>query len=335
MRLIRIGPHTFRFDSIEYLFEHTDSVSKGGEASLTLFLRGRESGIELTAKEAEVLTRFLGRECAISDLMASEEPGSSLSEPATEVDWYLVVSPLCSYDQEALLRPRLGAIRRHYPGSRIMVQPSETAPATVARWRAATTDLEIDWLTPRPIHTPGSGVTPIGAMLEAYLGVPHPAEFLIKIDLDARVRRRFRRLPHRALGVFGSLEFFACSGFPYGDFPNVQGGCYGLSRETARRILDSGILSGPELRDNPGIWVDGVADWRHFPEHGRTLEDGLLRWATKRMGMRPFALGEIDSQFRPRAWDVAGDYAVTHPHKTLNPDESKAGEGWRFVAGTA
>lgn len=329
MRLVRIGRHTFRLDSIDYVFEHPDATpgNTGGgmdpacRTAVTLFLKGRERGIELTSLESEALRLFLGRECEISDLVVPTVARTALPELAAKVSWYVAVSPLCRYDQDALLRPRLAAIRRYYPGSRVMVQTSETVHTTVARWRAATSDLDIDWLAPRPIHTAGSGVTPIGAMLEAYLDAPRPGEFLIKADLDARVWRYFRWLPHDCLGVFGTLEFVACSGFPYGDFPNVQGGCYGLSRETARRILEGGVLHGAELRGNPGIWVDGIEDWRGFSERGCTLEDGLLRWITKRMGMRPFAFDEIDSRFRRRARGAFKECAVTHPHKMLGPDE--------------
>jgi glycosyltransferase involved in cell wall biosynthesis len=239
------------------------------------------------------------------------------------IAWYLVLGPWCRYDQDVLLRPRLAAIRRIYPRSRVMVQPSESSPKAVARWRGATADLALDWLAPRPIHTAGPGVNPIGAMLEAYLDDPRPADFLFKVDLDARVRRPFRWLPYGSEGIFGTLEFVAYSGFPYGDFPNVQGGCYGLGRETARRILDGGLLSGPELRDDPKAWVDGIADWRRFADRGGIGEDGLLRWVTKRMGIRPFAYGEIDSRFGQRPGNAYGDFAVTHPHKVLEPDEAR------------
>jgi hypothetical protein len=243
------------------------------------------------------------------------------SAPETEVSWYVVLGPWCAYDQDALLRPRLAAIRRLYPTSRIMVHPSESDPATVARWQAATVELGIDWLTPRPLHALGSEITPIGAMLEAYLDDPRPAEFLFKVDLDARVWRRFRNLPRGRLGIFGTLEFVTDTGYSYGDFPNVQGGCYGLSRETARRIVEGGVLHGPELRANPGIWLDGIEDWRGFWVRGYTIEDALLRWVTRRMGMRPFAYDEIDSQFRRRPRGLRRDRAVTHPHKMLGPDE--------------
>ena len=257
----------------------------------------------------------------ISDVRTLDHPIASPPGTPDRVAWYMVVTPLCRYNPDVLLRPRLAAIRRFYPGSRILVQPSETGPATVARWRGMTAGLGVDWLPSRPIHTWAAGVSPIAAMLEAYLDTPDPADFLIKIDLDARLWRRFRQLPHDRVGVFGTLESFASSGFPFGDFPHVQGGCYGMSRETAGRIREAGVLDCARLRDDPAIWVDGIADWRGIPEAGRTLEDGLLRWVAKEMGMRPFGYEEIDSRFLPCTRAASADFAVTHPHKMLEADE--------------
>ncbi len=329
MRLICVGCHTIRLDAIDYILEHPGTTpGKAGDAmdpargtALTLFLKGREKGIELTDVESEALRLVLGRVCAISDLGVPTMADTAPPERVEEVAWYLAVNPWCSYDQNALIRPRLAAIRRFYPRSRIMVQPSEMGQSTIDRWRAATADLDIDWLTPRPVSTEGFGITAIAAMLDAYLDAPCPAEFLFKVDFDARVWRRFRWLPYDCLGVFGTLEFVASSGLPIGDFPNVQGGCYGMSRETARHILQVEDRLATELRDNPGIWVNGVEDWCDYPEHGRTLEDGLLRWITKRMRLCPFVYEEIDSHFRQRSPGALKDRAVTHPHKSLEPDE--------------
>ncbi len=104
-----------------------------------------------------------------------------------------------------------------------------------------------------------------------------------------------------------------------------------LNRETGRRIVNGGVLHGAELRDHPGTWLDGIADWRGFPGLGCTLEDGLLRWVTERMGMRPFAYDEIDSQFRHRPRGPRKECAVTHPHKMLGPDEGEAATSRRSV----
>ena len=318
MRFIRVGRHTLRIDLIEHVFEPSDTASGG---TPTVFLRGRERGIELTPEEVVALGQLLAREHAASEFVARPGPGMAVTDPASDVAWYTVVGPWCRYDQDALLRARLAAVRRFYPGSRIMVQATETPTETNACWREATADLGIDWLTPRSFHSAGSEEDPISAMLEAYLDHARPAEFLFKFDLDTRVCRRFRWLPRGSVGVFGTLEYVAYSGFPYGNFPNVQGGCYGLSRETAVRVLGGGVLKGPELRADPDVWIDGIADWRGFAARGIICEDGLLRWVTKRMGLRPFGYDEIDSRFRRRPAGVNGDFAVTHPHKSLEPDE--------------
>jgi hypothetical protein len=40
--------------------------------------------------------------------------------------------------------------------------------------------------------------------------------------------------------------------------PRRPGGCYGLSREMARYIVEGGVLHGLDLRENPHIWLDGI-----------------------------------------------------------------------------
>ena len=240
---------------------------------------------------------------------------------AAEVAWYTVIGPWCRYDQDALLRPRLAAIRRHYPGSRIMVQPSETDAGTAAR--CARRDGRPGDRLARPPTRPCAGrrgrddrgddrVVP---------GRPEPGG----VPPEGRPRRpRASAVPGPAggsVGVFGTLEHASTSGALFGGFPNVQGGCYGMTRETARRIRDGGVLGGDGLKADPGAWVDGVADWTGWPGQGVTLEDGLLRWITRRMGLRPFSHDEIDSRFLLRPHGPGGDYAVTHPHKTLESDE--------------
>ncbi len=304
-------------------------IDRAGDGSLqksialTVFLSGVSNGIDLSDSEANELLNIMKCEATQSNLL--EDPtvyGGGVS--SSDIAWYTVLGPKCRYDQDALLRPRLGAIRQHNPKSRILIQPSESSASKIRQWRASTIDLDVDWLEPLPIHTSGSGITMTGAMLDAYLQMPHRPGYLIKVDLDARVHRPFHRIPKNSSGVFGTLEHFTHSGTSFGDFPNVQGGCYGMSRETAQQIRDAAILERTDFKENPGIWVDGVSEWRNLPELKITLEDGLLRWVTKQLNLKPHPFEEIDSRFR-RILGYEGDFAVTHPHKRLEPDELKNG----------
>ena len=56
MRLIRVGSHMIRLDSIDYIVDHSEAAERSASAgvpdanheiALTLFLRGRETGIDM------------------------------------------------------------------------------------------------------------------------------------------------------------------------------------------------------------------------------------------------------------------------------------------------
>ena len=68
-----------------------------------------------------------------------------------------------------------------------------------------------------------------------------PTRYLLKIDPDTVIHRRFKYLPVRN-GLFGTLQTQVVS-------PSVQGGCMGFTQQVARQILQSEMLRDSRLRE--------------------------------------------------------------------------------------
>jgi len=151
-------------------------------------------------------------------------------------------------------------------------------------------------------------------MLEAFLD--DPADYLVKLDTDARV---FRPLSVEPVGdAFGCI--WGSSGWRY-----LQGGFHGVSRSVVERLHDRDYFLDPALRD-PAHWspVEAVAYFRKTNRVSTDLQMAL-------------ALMELDVPLsdHPEVWSVGhercvermhaelvrrienadGRFAVTHPHK--------------------
>ncbi|MDT4968323.1 MAG: hypothetical protein QOJ64_3060, partial [Acidobacteriota bacterium] len=127
-------------------------------------------------------------------------------------------------------------LRRHYPSSRVILRsdgdPDPRFPILARR-------NEVDFRAEPRLFGIENGGAVIERMLVIFL--EKPTRYLIKIDPDTVIHRRFQYLPIRS-GLFGT---------PQGgeETPSIQGGCIGFTRDIAQRILQSGMLRDSRLKE--------------------------------------------------------------------------------------
>jgi hypothetical protein len=211
-------------------------------------------------------------------------------------------------DYEAARRC-LRSLRRHYRTSRlILISDGDDDPrfARLARRNRG----ESRWGA--RLYPVATGGRMIQRMLRAFLD--DPSDFLVKIDTDTRIHRRFRYLLDGRC-VSGTLEWETAGCRTNLDFPNVQGGCVIFTRQAARELFDSGILISDQLLDNAGTYAD-VPDILRRARDGALISfDFVTRWACRRLGIPLEDFDEVRSVFRGEFGRDGDGYAVTHPHK--------------------
>lgn len=123
------------------------------------------------------------------------------------------------------------------------------------------------------------------------------SEVIVKLDPDAFVTRAIRGYPGAAL--FGSL---------YAD-GTVTGGVYGFRRETAQKVLESGLLEREDFQLLQPQSPLPVNEERQFSHAVQALEMNTALW------------GEVCARARPvyNPRDLTERYAVWHPVKSLTP----------------
>lgn len=143
-------------------------------------------------------------------------------------------------------------------------------------------------------------------MLEHHVNDPAHRRWLFRIDTDTEIRRRFKYLPvHDYFGHYYKWRNF------------IQGGCIGLTRNVAARILKRGCLDRRDLATNPMIWQE-----RKDTAHGRVGKyglvsfDWLLNWAMCQLKVRGRDFPEVRSTWRD-AIPAEVDCAVAHPCKDI------------------
>ena len=148
----------------------------------------------------------------------------------------------------------LGDLRKHYAASRVILRsdgdPNPRFPILAKR-------NQVDFREELRLFGIENGGAVIERMLVLFL--EQPTRYLLKIDPDTVIHRRFQYLPVRS-GLFGTLQGGQ-------ETPSVQGGCMGFTRDSAEQILQSEMLRDSRLRELRRV----VADVRV----GRRLADAL------------------------------------------------------------
>jgi hypothetical protein len=142
--------------------------------------------------------------------------------------------------------------------------------------------------------------------------------FYFRIDPDTKVWRRFRQLPSLSC-AFGTLETVTVAlkdriRHP----PNIQGGCFGLTRDVVEGVLASGVLSHQRCVAEARLGWVRCADCEHVAARGMMLDDFVLSWAVDAADFPIIQHPEIASYWRHPVVNEALNFAVTHPHKEMD-----------------
>jgi hypothetical protein len=154
------------------------------------------------------------------------------------------------------------------------------------------------------------GIQNGGAVIERMLSLflEKPTRYLFKIDPDTLIHRRFQYLPIRN-GLFGTLQTEM-------ETPSVQGGCMGFTRDTAERILQSGMLRDSRLRE-PAKFINDSPYFFRMTDRvnrcGLASFDWIVPWICSELGIPIFKFDEVNSGWKQAPPNPDGHYAVTHP----------------------
>lgn len=194
-------------------------------------------------------------------------------------------------------------LRRHYPTSRVVLRsdgdPDPRFPALAARH-------DVDFREESRLFGVENGGAVIERMLDLFLERPTP--YLIKVDPDTAIHRRFRSLPD-CRGLFGTPQVGEGT-------RSIQGGCLGFAREAAERILNSGMLRDDRLRRPAEFVADSPYFVRMAHRAGRcglASFDWIVAWVATELGIPMDRFDEVNSGWRMPPPNPGGRYAVTHP----------------------
>lgn len=201
----------------------------------------------------------------------------------------------------------LANIRRHYPGSRLMLvsdgDPNLEYPVMAESFGA-------EYHLGKRLYGVTSGGLMVDRMIDLYMR--QPAKYLIKFDTDTGMYRRFKYLPDERGVVFGSLgEHIGVNRHWW-----VLGGCFGFTHEAAALLHQSQILRSDWLKDYANTWaISPMLIQKRVVEMGMISFEFVLSWACAQMGIRAIEFDDVCIRFRIRTPNNDLRYAVIHPCK--------------------
>jgi hypothetical protein len=202
----------------------------------------------------------------------------------------------------------LADLRKHYSASRVILRsdgdPDPRFPILAKRYHA-------DFRAEEPLFGIENGGAVIERMLQLFF--EKPTRYLLKIDPDTVIHRRFDYLPVRS-GVFGTLQTEEVT-------PSIQGGCMGFTRDAAKQILESEMLRDCRLRE-PANFIDDSPYFFRMADRakrcGLASFDWILPWVASELGLLIYSFGEVNSGWQQAPANPNGRYAVTHPRAVLS-----------------
>lgn len=145
-----------------------------------------------------------------------------------------------------------------------------------------------------------------GAWTQRYLkaGLESDCDVIIKLDPDTCIWKPFKT---PQADWFGTLDIFG--GF-------IRGGCLGMSRATAERVVQSKLLLNP---DPSSYQRYGSLRWPHeeFDPTPISLQDHVLARVMRKLGINPTNWDDILILGNSGKIPEPGNFAITHPHPTL------------------
>lgn len=139
---------------------------------------------------------------------------------------------------------------------------------------------------------------------------------LIKLDPDTCLWRQFSYIPN--------ADWFGSLGSSY-KYPYPRGGCVGFRRAAVEKIVASELLLA-EVYKCESFSYDRYGYWRWLHENhlgeAIALQDWILADVGQKLGLRVADWDEVNIQFRQIPDNPDLKWAATHPHPTINNDDS-------------
>ena len=197
----------------------------------------------------------------------------------------------------------LADLRKHYPTSRVILRSDGDSdprlPILAQRNKA-------DFRGESRLFGIENGGAVIERMLVLFL--ERPTRYLLKIDPDTVIHRRFQYLPVRS-GLFGTMQTEE-------ETPSIQGGCLGFTRDAAEQILQSKMLRDSRLKDPAKFISDSPYFFRMAHRANRcglSSFDWILPWIASEMRIAMYAFDEVNSGWQQAPPNPNQRYAVSHP----------------------
>lgn len=212
---------------------------------------------------------------------------------------------------EALAFAAMGRVRAAYPGSRLIVCSDGDPDFDGAR---AEHEFGAEYVAGENLYAHEHGGRLCHRFVEHYMRAP--ARFLVRMDTDARLDRRFAYLPG-ADGAYGTIS--RASG-------TLQGGCVLLTHGAAKRLYESEVFLSNELKDPDASWGRYMMpkSYARKKAKGTVAYDKVLYWGTERLGIPTRRFPDVYSimdRTPEREEALANEnrwVAVVHPDKTMH-----------------
>lgn len=193
-------------------------------------------------------------------------------------------------------------LRQHFPTARVVIDVDGDDDPAWATFRERF-NAEVNY--GQRLFTLDNGGEIVRRALLHHFNDPLARRWMLRIDTDTEVRRRFHSLP--------DADYFGT----YRGWKNfVQGGCIGLSRNAVCRVFELGLLDRPELQ-TPATWQGGdpiTANER--VAQGLVSFDWIVNWAMNEATIQATDWPEIQSYWKDVV-PVTVDCAIAHPWKDI------------------
>jgi len=210
------------------------------------------------------------------------------------------------YHDRARAVGALARIREFYPAAHVIVRSDGDADPMN---RELSEHFDVDYRAEERLYPIEHGGAMIARILELFL--EQPTRYLLKVDTDTAVYRRFFYLPNEE-GVFGNVQT-ARQGCD-----SIQGGFTGVTEAAARAIFDSGLLEDARLKDPYSYRSESPYFNRMRRRVNRTglcSFDWIVGWAAFELGLPLIPFDEVHCKglAKNNVENEDLQFAVTHP----------------------
>lgn len=235
------------------------------------------------------------------------------------ITWHIQV-----YEDLEYLATCLSAIRRWYPASRIFVISDGNPDPEIQKIAGR---FQTECYYEERLFGVEHGGEIVHRFLDRYLAAP--SDFLVKVDGDTRINRRFWYLPKTKRPLLMGKRQTAGNGNE--DLVSVQGGCIAMNHAAASLMHNSKLFLDARLKPPTLAWARPGTPQELRAKKGLTSHDWTIGWVCKELKIRIYDHPEIASYWKVLHIDSRRDClfdhrkfirrfwpAVTHPHKLLD-----------------